>query len=228
MSSDGATVARATVLVIAKEPVAGRVKTRLSPPCSGHEAARLAAASLADTLDAVAATPAVRRVLVLDGSPGWWCPPGFDVVTQAGGGLDRRLEAAFTHVDGPALLIGMDTPQITPPLLADALAPIVGDCCGTRSAVLGPAADGGWWAVGFGQPPTPGAFAGVPMSTAVTGAAQRHRLSVLGYDVVDLPLLRDVDRADDLGPVAAAMDGGRFPAAVAALGAAVAGTGSGA
>src|SRR5690606_41709335 len=54
----------------------------------------------------------LRRVLVLDGSPGPWLPPGFDVVPQGTGGLDERLADAFARCDGPALLIGMDTPQV--------------------------------------------------------------------------------------------------------------------
>ncbi len=69
--------------MIAKEPVPGRVKTRLTPPFTPQEAARLAEAALADTLAAAAAAPVARRVLVLDGSPGPWVPPGFEVVPQA-------------------------------------------------------------------------------------------------------------------------------------------------
>jgi len=64
--------------------------------------------ALADTLHAVLAAPARRRLLVLDGEPGAWLPPGFDVVPQCGGGLDERLAAAFAAVSGPALLIGME------------------------------------------------------------------------------------------------------------------------
>ncbi len=63
----------ATLLVIAKEPVPGRVKTRLTPPYTPMEAAAIAEAALADTLHTVLKTPARRRVLVLDGAPG----PGF-------------------------------------------------------------------------------------------------------------------------------------------------------
>src|SRR5262249_31919364 len=84
-----------TLLVIAKEPRPGQVKTRLTPPFTPREAASLAEASLADTLETVARTPARRRVLVLQGEPGPWLPPGFDVVRQCPGGLDERLAAAF-------------------------------------------------------------------------------------------------------------------------------------
>lgn len=214
MSENGSGPPRATLLVIAKEPVAGRAKTRLTPPCTPEQAARLATASLADTLDAVAAVPDVRRILVLDGTPGRWCPPGFDLEAQVDGGLDVRLEAAFAGRGGPALLIGMDTPQVTPGLLEHALAQLSGAGPSRPAAVLGLAVDGGWWAVGFARTAPAGAFAGVPMSTSATGVAQRDRLVALGLDVVDLPVLRDVDHVADLAPVAAAMGGGRFPAAV--------------
>lgn len=102
------------LLVIAKEPLPGRVKTRLTPPYTPAEAALIAEAALADTLRTVLAVPARRRVLVLEGRPGPWLPPGIDVVPQCAGGLDERLAAAFAGCTGPTLLVGMDTPQITP------------------------------------------------------------------------------------------------------------------
>src|SRR5690606_23084798 len=67
---------RTHLLVMAKAPVAGRVKTRLVPPLSAAEAAAVAEAALADTLEAVAACGAERRVLALDGEPGPWLPEG--------------------------------------------------------------------------------------------------------------------------------------------------------
>ncbi|MFD5350327.1 DUF2064 domain-containing protein, partial [Streptomyces anulatus] len=193
------------MLVIAKEPVAGRVKTRLCPPFSPAEAAELAAAALADTLETVLALPARRRVLVLDGRPGPWVPPGFEVVPQSAGGLDERLAAAFGGCTGPALLVGMDTPQITAPLLAPALAPGAWDGVG---AWFGPAEDGGFWALGLADP-DPALLRGVPMSVPETGAVQRHRLVEAGLAVRDLPVLVDVDTAADARRGAWAGAGGR-------------------
>src|SRR6516225_11170362 len=72
----------AQVVVIAKEPVPGRVKTRLTPPFTPAEAAELAEASLTDTLAAVAETTVARRGLALDGRPGRWLPDNFDVIGQ--------------------------------------------------------------------------------------------------------------------------------------------------
>ncbi|MEV7161787.1 DUF2064 domain-containing protein [Streptomyces microflavus] len=201
------------LLVIAKEPVPGRVKTRLCPPFSPAEAAELAAAALADTLRTVVALPARRRVLVLEGRPGPWVPPGIEVVPQSAGGLDERLAAAFGGCTGPALLVGMDTPQITPALLAPALAPDAWERC---DAWFGPAEDGGFWALGLAQP-DPALLRGVPMSVPETGAVQRRRLVEAGLRVRDLPVLLDVDTAADAHRVAAEAPDGRFAAVLGRL-----------
>jgi glycosyltransferase A (GT-A) superfamily protein (DUF2064 family) len=210
-----------TLLVIAKAPAPGRVKTRLTPAYTPKEAAALAEAALRDTLDAVLATPARRRILVLDGEPGAWLPPGFEVAPQCGGGLDARLAAAFAlcGAEGPALLIGMDTPQVSPRLLTTGLEP------GPGEAAFGPADDGGFWALGLGSPALHGRLVlGVPMSSPTTGAAQRDRLVGAGLTVRELPPLRDVDTPDDARAVAAAAPHTRFAAALVAA----AGAGSGA
>nr|WP_152891099.1 DUF2064 domain-containing protein [Streptomyces adustus] len=186
----------------------GRVKTRLTPPFTPRDAARLAEAALVDTLRAVAATPARRRVLVLEGRPGPWLPPGFDVVPQCAGGLDERLSAAFAGCAGPALLIGMDTPQVTPGLLTV-------DFTG-HDAWFGPAEDGGFWALGLAHP-DPALLRGVPMSSPMTGAVQRARLVAAGLRVHDLPRLRDVDTALDAEAVAGSAPRTRFAAELGRL-----------
>ncbi|MFJ6850591.1 DUF2064 domain-containing protein [Streptomyces sp. NPDC091271] len=203
-----------TLLVIAKEPVPGRVKTRLTPPFSPGEAAELAAAALEDTLRTVLTLPALRRVLVLEGRPGPWLPQGYDVLPQSAGALDERIAAAFGTCTGPALLIGMDTPQITPSLLAPALSPGGWDGC---DAWFGPAEDGGFWALGLAAP-DPGLVRGVPMSRPETGEIQRARLTGAGLTVRDLPPLRDVDTAEDALHVAASAPHGRFAQALTRLG----------
>lgn len=192
-----------TLLVIAKQPLPGRVKTRLVPPCTYEQAASLAGAALADTLHTVLQAPAARRVLVLEGEPGPWLPPGFDIVPQCAGPLDERLAAAFAAVRGPALLIGMDTPQVTADLLTvDWHA---------ADAVFGPAADGGFWALGLREP-DPALLRGVPMSMPRTGAIQRARLAAAGLRVTDLPPLRDVDTGADAAAVARQAPATRFAA----------------
>ena len=193
-----------TVVVLAKSPVPGRVKTRLTSLLSPEAAADVATAALADTLDAVAGL-AADHVLALDGPAGPWVPPGFDVIRQGPGGLDRRLAAAFDDVwarhPGPVLLVGMDTPQLAPQLSAVDLA--------GHDAVLGLAQDGGFWAVGL-RAPDPALFLGVPMSEPTTGAEQLERLRAHGLRVALLPTLRDVDDPDDADAVARAVPGSRF------------------
>lgn len=189
------------LIVLAKEPVPGRVKTRLSPTLSPEHAAAVAAAALADTLAAVAATPVARRVLVLDGALSFPLPEGFEVLPQHAGSLADRLTGAFSDAgsgsDLPLLLVGMDTPQVTPALLTAAVHALL-----TADAVLGLASDGGWWALGL-RAPHPRAFAGVPMSTGATGAAQARRLTELGLATHALPVLRDIDTVPDLDAVRA-------------------------
>lgn len=201
------------LIVIAKAPAPGRSKTRLCPPCTPFEAAAVAEAALADTLAAAMRVPGVRPVLVLDGTPGRWLPRGLDVVAQRGAGLDERLAAAFDDCGGPALLIGMDTPQVTPDLLAAGVEALLAPGV---DAVLGRATDGGWWAAGLRRP-EPGVFHGVPMSTALTHAVQRRRFGALGLAVVDLPALTDVDVWDDALSVSLLSPGGSFAVAVASV-----------
>jgi uncharacterized protein len=202
---------RAALLVIAKDPQPGRCKTRLCPPCTPDQAARLAAAALSDTLDVVTSIPSARSVLVLDGDPSRWRRPGLEIVPQRGQGLAERLAGAFADTGSPALLVGMDTPQLTAELLADGLRALR-----DHDAVLGPAADGGYWSVGL-RCPCPAAFAGVPMSTDQTHAQQRRRFDALGLDTYRQPELRDVDTIADAHAVAALAPRSRFAAALRSL-----------
>jgi rSAM/selenodomain-associated transferase 1 len=206
---------RGQLLVIAKAPEPGRVKTRLCPPCTPGQAARLAAASLADTLAAVRATPARRRVLVVAGTLAA-VPAGLDLLPQRGDGLAERLAAAFldTALAGePSFLIGMDTPQVTAGGLAVALRRLR-----DADAVLGLAEDGGWWGLGLRDPRHADALRGVPMSTAETGARTFAALAARGLRIAALPVLRDVDTFADARAVAALAPKTRFAAVMARFG----------
>lgn len=201
----------ATLIVIAKAPVAGRVKTRLCPPLTPGQAAMLAEAALRDTLAAASRARAARRVVCLDGAPGGWLPDGFEVIPQRGAGLAARLAAAFEDAGAPAFLVGMDTPQLNPDWLDDGLA------AATRTdAVLGAALDGGYWGIGLREP-SAAVFHGVPMSSPRTGAAQRERLASLGLATTLLPPLRDIDTFVDALIVARQAPESRFASALAGL-----------
>ena len=195
-----------TVIVLAKSPVPGRAKTRLTTSFSPEEAAGLAAAAIRDTLDVVAKVSPRHTVIAWDGPRTRWLPTGARVLDQCGGTLDERIERVFADVlgddtDRPTVLVGMDTPQLEPThLVVD---------WGGADAVLGLSEDGGYWAIGFRRH-HPGAIRGVAMSTARTGADQLARLRALGLSVKLLAVLRDVDEPEDAMAVAGLAPDSRF------------------
>jgi uncharacterized protein len=225
----------AQIIVIAKAPVPGLVKTRLTPPFSPVEAATLAEAALTDTLDAAAQAPFGRRVLALAGAPMMgpgrreaasaradWAPAGglpggFEVTGQRGQGLDERIAAAFddayARLPVPIVLIGMDTPQVTPRLLESVTRPLAR---GDADAVFGPARDGGFWLLGLRRP-DPSLILGVPMSQTHTGRGQLSRLLRASLRVRLAPELVDVDTAADAHEVARAAPDSRFAATLLGL-----------
>lgn len=188
-----------TLVLIAKEPLPGRAKTRLHPPLTLEQAAHLAAAAIDDTLAAMQSLPATRRILLFEGNR---LPPrseDYDVTGQTTGTLDLRLGAIFDECDEPMLLIGMDTPQLTAADLAPAFGgwPAGSDV----DAWFGPATDGGFWAMGMREP-RGDLIRGVEMSRDDTGAVQLARLQSAGLNVGMLPTLTDVDTIDSAREVA--------------------------
>ncbi|MGN6324570.1 TIGR04282 family arsenosugar biosynthesis glycosyltransferase [Pseudolysinimonas sp.] len=195
------------LVVIAKECLPGRVKTRLHPPFSLEEAAELAAASLDDTLDTLADLPFERRIIAFDGTTPPPLARGWEVVPQCAGGLDERLAAVFDAIDGPTVLVGMDTPQVEAGVLSAALP----DWPDDTDAVFGPAVDGGFWALGMREA-RGDLIRGVPMSQSDTGVRQLARLTAAGLRVRLLPPLLDVDDIGSARRVAEAAPDGRFAA----------------
>lgn len=202
---------RPTVVVLSKAPVPGRVKTRLTPPLTPQAAASVARAALHDTLDAVQATPGVRRVLALDGDPELidWPTAAFDLLPQRGGLLGDRLACALADVHspaaGPVLLVGMDTPQLRPGHLLAALAALR-----RTPVVLADADDGGWWLIGLRDPRHAEVLRGVAMSRPDTAARTRDAFAARGLSVGSLERLTDVDTIGDARRVAAQIPTSRF------------------
>ncbi|NMO90858.1 DUF2064 domain-containing protein [Actinomycetospora sp. TBRC 11914] len=219
---------RRVVVVLAKAPVPGRAKTRLTPPATPEGAAGVAAAALLDTLDAAAATPGARVVVAFEGSTAD-AVRGDEiaaalaphvVVPQRGASLGERIAAAHADVAArfPAAVtvqVGMDTPQLDAGLLDAALAHVENG----SGAALGLAVDGGWWAVALARPRTADVVRDVPTSTDETGRLTLAALrAALGHDAVaDLPVLSDVDTADDAVRVSELVPHGRFARAVGDL-----------
>ena len=202
--------------VIAKSPVAGRVKTRLCPPCTPGQAAEIAEAALADTLDAIIAVvgaTGIRPVLLIEGEPPALTPAGFEVVAQRGEGLEQRLRHGFCDL-GPGIIVGMDTP-----LAVAGLGAAFGQL--ERGVdVLGLAIDGGYWAIGLScvdEDFLAAVFGDVPMSTSRTGVYQLRRMHQLGRAVHMLASTRDLDTVEDLVAAAEAQRPGRLGCVLSAV-----------
>lgn len=209
------------LLLVAKAPVPGLTKTRLAGGVGGVAAAEIAASALLDTIavcrdlvgparchlalagrleDGVAAAEVTRAL------------EGWSVRPQRGHGFAARLVEAHHGVLGPRVQIGMDTPQLS---AADLCAVAAG--LTDHDAVLAPAPDGGWWALGARYGGVARPLLSVAMSTPATYADSGDALRAAGWSVTDGPVLRDVDGIEDLAPVAAAAPASRFAAAVERL-----------
>lgn len=216
-----------TVLVVAKAPVAGRAKTRLAAAVGDRLAADIAAAALADTLDAVAAAPVAGRVVSLAGDLDAAAGGAelrarlrdFTVIDQHGGGFADRL--ANAHADAaaaagglPVCQIGMDTPQVGPALLAGCARVLL-----AAPAVLGPAGDGGWWLLGLHTPAGAECLRGVAMSHPHTAAQTLRALRGTGVEPALTAELCDVDTVGDIAAVRKVCPPqGRFARVTAAAG----------
>lgn len=224
---------RRVVIILAKAPVPGRVKTRLVPPATPDGAAEVAAAALLDTLDAARAVPDAAVLVALAGDPRdgvradevTAALAGTTVVPQGEGTLGERIaaaheEAARRFPDAVSLQIGMDTPQVDAGLLAAAF-DTMGAVDGPETLVagaLGLAVDGGWWALALRHPRGAAVVTPVPTSRDDTG---ERTLAVLrgglSGEVRELPTLADVDTAADAAVVAELVPDGRFARAVREL-----------
>jgi glycosyltransferase A (GT-A) superfamily protein (DUF2064 family) len=216
METDIETGQGSQVIVIAEAPAPDRVDDWLSPPLRPQQAALVAEAALADTLEVVAAAPVTRRVLALDGAPGDWLPDGFRVFGQRGSGLDERIAAAFADAYAveplPMVLIGTDTPQVTADMLGDAVASLES---GEADAVFGPSTDGGFWLLGLRRPDR-SLLAGVPMSDQDPGRVLLERLAGAGLRVALAPRLTEVSTFETAEQVARECPDSRFAAAFSA------------
>src|SRR5690348_2713691 len=143
------------LLVIAKRPLAGQTKTRLCPPLSGEQAARLYECLLRDTLDVARAVPDVARsvlYLPLDAAPYFRSlAPDFGLLPQQGDSLGERLDDALTRClgngFGKVVVMDSDSPTLPPTHVAAAF-----ERLDQAEAVFGPTDDGGYYLVGLTKP----------------------------------------------------------------------------
>jgi len=195
---------RVTLQVFAKEPLPGRVKTRLATSVGADEAAAHYVRLVERTL---ATAAAARSAGVVDQVELWGTPdvtaPAFTawaarfavaLKAQTGGDLGARMRHALHSAlrDGShSLLIGTDCPALDVAYLAHAAAALE-----ERDAVFGPAEDGGYVLVGLAR--AVDAFSGIPWSSADTMAATRTKLEARHIRWHELPTLWDVDSPADL------------------------------
>ena len=194
------------VVVFGREPIPGRVKTRLAAGV-GEEAAALIYAELLAHALGVAASVEADVVLALAEPPARSFRPPLEVAieVQCSGDLGRRLSATFERrfAEGyrRVAVIGSDCPSLAPRHLDGALMALA-----ERPVVLGPAADGGYWLVGA-RPPLAEMFTDIPWSTDGVLRATRARLRRLGLDWLELEELADLDTEADLEQAVAAPGG---------------------
>ncbi len=188
---------KGSVVVFAREPVPGRVKTRLAAAVGERAAARLYAVLLKRTLAVVAASPFDAVVSVAEEPSEEWIG-GLELrwEVQPESDLGGRMEDAFNRRFGEGadvvIIVGSDCPRLHGRHLLAAA-----DALDRAPAVLGPSADGGYWLVAQRRPGVD-LWTGVPWSSPGTLAATRKRLEELGTPWVELDELDDVDTEDDL------------------------------
>lgn len=186
---------RRWLVIMAKQPRAGRVKSRLARKIGLPEATRFYRVTLSRLLRAVGKDPRWTTVLAVTpdnaaSDPVW--PDGFSVIGQGSGDLGARMQHIMTALPpGPVIVIGSDIPDISPSHIERAFR-LLGD----NDAVFGPARDGGYWLVGLKRRPrVPNIFARVRWSTkhALKDTLRNCRRLSVGL----AETLADVDRRKD-------------------------------
>ena len=178
--------------IFAKQPVAGRVKTRLTPPLHPQEACALYRVALQETVARFADGPAAP-VLCCAGCLSWFARtfPGVPLLPQGRGTLGARLARAtaslFAAGSGPVAVAGADSPDLPLPLLAAAFAALA-----DAEVAAIPCRDGGYALLALRRP-APGLFAGIPWSTPEVLAATQARAAILGLRFATIGAWDDLD-----------------------------------
>jgi hypothetical protein len=185
------------ILIFAKAPVPGQVKTRLIPALGEEGAAKLAAEMLERTV-AEALASGLEAELCGDPDPaGWYEGPPLALSAQGEGDLGARLAraAARTLAQGtPVLLIGTDCPDLDRHRLRAAAAALE-----AHDAVIHPAHDGGYALLGLSRFHA-SLFENIAWSTDRVCAQTLERLSALRWSTAVLEPLADIDTPADLIP----------------------------
>jgi rSAM/selenodomain-associated transferase 1 len=189
------------LIVVAKEPVRGRTKTRLCPPFTPASAAAFYRCLLLDTLALMAQLGNVdRSIAYMPSEAGAFfreiAPNGFHLVPQQGTDLGERLSNALGHHlelgYRRVVIMNSDGPTLPRSHLEEAFSGL-----DRADVTLGPSRDGGYYLIGLKQP-QPELFQGIAWSTGQVTAQTLAICRRLGLGVHLLPEWYDVDVAADL------------------------------
>jgi rSAM/selenodomain-associated transferase 1 len=197
--------------VMAREPVAGRVKTRLTPELTPGNAALLYQAFLRDTLGKIGSLPGVTPVVAYtpDTAEEHFrriAPKNALLLSQAGGDLGERLHHVsselFRRGYSRVVIVGSDSPDLPGGYLESAF-----DRLGDVDIVLGPCDDGGYYLIGLSCGPEHSIFTGIPWSSPRVFATTLRKAESLGLSVGILPRWHDIDTLEDLRTLLASPPG---------------------
>ncbi len=195
------------LIIFAKAPIPGQVKTRLCPPLTPDEAATLHGSFVLDTLERSKAAVATLK-LPLDRFLA--CAPssalvffkimeerqGVKLIDQVGDDLGARMNQAFETMFGlgykRALIVGTDVPTLPLDQYQQALALLE-----TNDLVLGPALDGGYYLIGL-KGTAPDLFTGIPWSTDQVLSLTQEKATKIGLKTALISPWRDIDTLDDV------------------------------
>lgn len=188
------------LLIFAKEPRPGRVKTRLAAGIGAEEASRVyrwLGRKVVDQLRGgpyrliVAFDPPDARAEMMD----WLGSEGLEFLPQVPGDLGSRLGAAVRTGFRQGRLVvvaGTDAPDLDSAMADEAFRRL-----SEVDLVLGPATDGGYYLLGL-KSEVADLFQNIPWSTPEVLATTLDRAGAMGLSVATLPALSDVDTAEDL------------------------------
>lgn len=192
------------LIVIAKRPVPGEVKTRIGVSLGPEAAAELYRASLLDTLELVSSLPGVEPAVsyapATEEARAYFegIAPGFHLVPQVEPSFGERLFGAFRGMFalgfGEVCLVGTDNPSLPVAHLETAFR-LLGEP--ETDVVLGPVSDGGYYLLGM-KAPQPALFERITWSTEVVAEQTRERAREAGLRLAEVPAWYDLDTADDL------------------------------
>ena len=190
------------LIIFAKAPIPGEVKTRLCPPLDHDEAASLHGTLVLDAVERAKGLPGAS--LYVAGAPDLAHPffkvmegrYGVKLLAQRGPDLGSRMrwamQDAFEQGAQEVLLTGTDLPTLPRAYLAEALKLVK-----AHDVVLGPTADGGYYLIGL-RKMVPVLFEGIAWSTASVLAETKKKIEQAGLPLGLLPECRDLDTVDDL------------------------------